>query len=592
MTSPGPAIEVRDLRRSYGALQAVRGVSFEVARGEVFCLLGPNGAGKTTIVEILEGYRTRSGGDARVLGIDPATGARELREQVGIVLQQCGVQSDLTVAELVEMYGRYHVRSRGVDEVLALVELTEKRDVRAKALSGGQRRRLDLALALVGEPELIFLDEPTTGFDPAARRQAWETIRSLCSLGKTVFLTTHFMDEAQYLADRVAVMRDGEIIALGRPDELGGRDVRPAEIRFSLPRVVAPGDLPDAARRAALAGGRPDRPAHARAGASRARADRLGAGARGQARALLGHAAVAGGHLSRAHRTGHRGRRRGGQCEPSGGHRMSTVTSRIPRSSLRRDLGLVGWQIRYEQRSYWRNRGRGIFTFAFPIMFLVIFASLDKGQHISSRGGIPYDDFFVPGILAYGVIATTFINLSISTAILRDEGVLKRMQGTPLPRWAYAAARIGSTFLIMAAMAVVVIGLGAAALGPELPARGAARADRDPAAGDGRVHRDRDRDHPLHPQRRGRTGGRQPGRAAADLHLQHLVPDRLDAEGPQGHRRRVPDQGAGRRAAVRVRSPPGGSGLNGADLRVLAIWTVVGVVPDAALPAQPQGEVV
>ncbi len=244
MTDLGPAIEVRDLRRSYGTVQAVRGVSFEVARGEVFCLLGPNGAGKTTIVEILEGYRTRSGGEINVLGLDPATGPRELREQVGIVLQQCGVQSDLTVAELVEMYGRYHVRRRGVDEVLALVELTEKRDVRAKALSGGQRRRLDLALALVGEPELIFLDEPTTGFDPAARRHAWETIRSLCSLGKTVFLTTHFMDEAQHLADRVAVMRDGEIIALGRPDELGGRDARPAEIRFSLPTVVAPGDLP------------------------------------------------------------------------------------------------------------------------------------------------------------------------------------------------------------------------------------------------------------------------------------------------------------------------------------------------------------
>ena len=241
---PGPAIEVRDLRRSYGSVHAVRGVSFEVARGEVFCLLGPNGAGKTTIVEILEGYRTRSGGDARVLGIDPAAGARELREQVGIVLQQCGVQNDLTVAELVEMYGRYHVRSRPVHEVLELVELSAKRDVRAKALSGGQRRRLDLALALVGEPELIFLDEPTTGFDPAARRQAWETIRSLRSLGKTIFLTTHFMDEAQQLADRVAVMRAGEIIALGRPDELGGRDARPAEIRFSLPATVTPGDLP------------------------------------------------------------------------------------------------------------------------------------------------------------------------------------------------------------------------------------------------------------------------------------------------------------------------------------------------------------
>jgi ABC-2 type transport system ATP-binding protein len=239
------AIEVHGLRKAYGEVEAVRGVSFEVASGEVFCLLGPNGAGKTTTVEILEGYRTRSAGDARVLGIDPAGGSRELRERVGIVLQQCGVQQDLTVAELVEMYGRYHVRRRAVDEVIELVELTGKRDVRANKLSGGQRRRLDLALALVGEPDLIFLDEPTTGFDPAARRQAWSTIRSLCDLGKTVFLTTHYMEEAQYLANRVAVMRDGEIIALGRPDELGGRDVRPAEIRFMLPAGWSLGDLPE-----------------------------------------------------------------------------------------------------------------------------------------------------------------------------------------------------------------------------------------------------------------------------------------------------------------------------------------------------------
>jgi ABC-2 type transport system ATP-binding protein len=239
-----PAIEVHGLRRSYGETQAVRGVSFDVARGEVFCLLGPNGAGKTTIVEILEGYRSRSSGEARVLGIDPATGARELREQVGIVLQQCGVQADLSVRELVEMYGRYHLHPRPVDEVIELVELTETRDVRAKQLSGGQRRRLDLALALVGDPSLIFLDEPTTGFDPAARRHAWSTIRSLCELGKTIFLTTHFMDEAQFLADRVAVMRGGEIIAGGRPDELGGRDLRPAEIRFTLPRTIGLGDVP------------------------------------------------------------------------------------------------------------------------------------------------------------------------------------------------------------------------------------------------------------------------------------------------------------------------------------------------------------
>jgi ABC-2 type transport system ATP-binding protein len=240
----GLAIEVMDLHKSYGSLQAVRGVSFTIAHGEVFCLLGPNGAGKTTTVEILEGYRRRSEGEVRVLGMDPADAPRELRERVGIVLQQCGVQSYLSVAELVEMYGRYYSRSRPVDEVIEVVELQSKRDTRANELSGGQRRRLDLALALVGDPDLIFLDEPTTGFDPAARRNAWSTIQSLCDLGKTIFLTTHYMDEAQFLANRVAVMREGRIVASGRPEELGGRDLRPAEVRFALPPGVGLGDLP------------------------------------------------------------------------------------------------------------------------------------------------------------------------------------------------------------------------------------------------------------------------------------------------------------------------------------------------------------
>ena len=222
----------------------MRGVSFSVAVGEVFCVLGPNGAGKTTITEILEGYRTRNGGVVSVLGLDPAGGPRALRERVGIVLQSCGVQLDLTVAELIEMYGRYHQKRRGVDELIEIVELDAKRETRASDLSGGQRRRLDLALALVGEPDLIFLDEPTTGFDPHARRQAWSTIRSLCELGKTIFLTTHFMDEAQTLADRVAVMRAGELVAIGSPDELGGRGQRPVTIRFSLTATSALPELP------------------------------------------------------------------------------------------------------------------------------------------------------------------------------------------------------------------------------------------------------------------------------------------------------------------------------------------------------------
>jgi ABC-2 type transport system ATP-binding protein len=238
------AIEVTDLRKRYGETEALRGVSFQVAPGEVFCMLGPNGAGKTTCTEILEGHRLASSGTVRVLGHDPARGERGRRERIGVVLQSCGIQEDLTVGELIEMYGRYYPRSLPAAELIELVELDAKRNARAGSLSGGQRRRLDLALALVGDPDLLFLDEPTTGFDPHARRQAWSTIRSLCSLGKTVFLTTHYMDEAQHLGDRVAVMAAGRIVASGSPEELGGREQLPTEIRFVLPEGVALSDLP------------------------------------------------------------------------------------------------------------------------------------------------------------------------------------------------------------------------------------------------------------------------------------------------------------------------------------------------------------
>jgi ABC-2 type transport system ATP-binding protein len=215
------AIEVDGLRKAYGSLEAVRGVSFTVRRGEVFGLLGPNGAGKTTTVEILEGYRRRDAGTARVLGLDPGDRPAALREQVGIVLQSCGTYPHLTVRETVSHWAGLYKRSRDVEEVIALAGLEEAADRRARTLSGGQQRRLDFALALVGDPELIFLDEPTTGFDPAARRAAWETVRALRDLGKTVLLTTHYLDEAQALADRVAIVKDGRILAEGPPSELG-----------------------------------------------------------------------------------------------------------------------------------------------------------------------------------------------------------------------------------------------------------------------------------------------------------------------------------------------------------------------------------
>jgi ABC-2 type transport system ATP-binding protein len=227
------AIRVRNLRKSYGAFEAVRGIDFDVAEGEVFGFLGPNGAGKTTTVEILEGYRPRSAGDDEVLGHDPAHGERAIRERIGIVLQETGVERFLKVAEVLELYCGYYPHPRPVDELLALTGLEPKRDEIVKKLSGGQRRRLDLALGLAGDPDLVFLDEPTTGFDPSARREAWEVIRNLRSLGKTIFLTTHYMDEAQVLADRVAVIAGGLIVAEGPPSRLAGRD-NATEIRFTL----------------------------------------------------------------------------------------------------------------------------------------------------------------------------------------------------------------------------------------------------------------------------------------------------------------------------------------------------------------------
>ena len=225
------AISVKELRKSYGDHEALRGISFEIAEGEVFGLLGPNGAGKTTTVEILEGYRRRDGGEVVVLGSDPARAERSFRERIGVVLQQSQMFQNLTVRELHAMFAGYYEHPRDVDEVIALVGLEQKRDARVKTLSGGLKRRLDLGIALVGDPDLVFLDEPTTGFDPAARRAAWEMIRSLRSLGKTILLTTHYLDEAEQLADRVAVLRAGRIVQEGAPAELTGR-TDDTEIRF------------------------------------------------------------------------------------------------------------------------------------------------------------------------------------------------------------------------------------------------------------------------------------------------------------------------------------------------------------------------
>ncbi|HMK97839.1 MAG TPA: ABC transporter ATP-binding protein [Acidimicrobiales bacterium] len=255
--APGPAISVRGLVKAYGPHRAVDGIDLEVTRGEIFAFLGPNGAGKTTTVEVLSGFRRRCAGKVLVLGTDPAEADGAWRNQVGAVLQESQPEPGLTVRECLELYAGYYSAPRDIDETISLVGLEEKASARAEHLSGGQRRRLDVALALIGDPELIFLDEPTTGFDPSARREAWAVIEGLRRLGKTVFLTTHYMDEAEHLADRIAVIAEGRIVAEGTPETLGGRDHLGATITFSLPSGLSWSDLPASLQ--LLAGRRPGR---------------------------------------------------------------------------------------------------------------------------------------------------------------------------------------------------------------------------------------------------------------------------------------------------------------------------------------------
>ena len=243
-----PVISVRGLVKRYESHQAVAGIDLQVRRGEIFAFLGPNGAGKTTTVEILEGFRQRTAGEVAVLGQDPAMADGAWRDRVGVVLQESEPEPGLSVRECLAMYAGYYHTPRDIEETIALVGLTAKADVLGTRLSGGQRRRLDFALAMIGDPELIFLDEPTTGFDPSARRAAWEVVAGLRTLGKTIFLTTHYMDEAEYLADRIAVLSAGHIVAEGTPATLGGRDHMTTAISFTLPGGLAPRDLPNGLR--------------------------------------------------------------------------------------------------------------------------------------------------------------------------------------------------------------------------------------------------------------------------------------------------------------------------------------------------------
>ena len=414
------AIVVSDLTKSYGNVEALRGVSFDVAEGEVFGLLGPNGAGKTTTVEILEGYRRRDGGSATVLGFDPGDAPRGLRERMGVVLQQSELSPLLTVREMHRLFAGYFANPRDVDEVIELVGLAEKRDARVKSLSGGQKRRLDLGVALVGNPELVFLDEPTTGFDPAARRAAWELIRTLRSLGTTILLTTHYLDEAQQLADRVAVLRDGVIVSQGAPSDLIG-DAQTTEIRY-----VRDGE------RIVVTTTEPTQPLE--------RADGGGARVRPRARAARGAPADARGRVPGA-------RRRGGRV-------MSTLVH----------------QLRFEQKTFWRSREAAVFIFVFPLLLYALLGSV-YGDEIDVDGrGVPAVDVLLAGLFGYGAANTAFGGLAIVLVVRREAGVLKRIRATPLPPGTYLTAVLLSTLVTFALQAVGLLVLGGLVFDASMPA--------------------------------------------------------------------------------------------------------------------------
>ena len=412
------AIVVRDLRKSYDGVEALRGISFEVTEGEVFGLLGPNGAGKTTTVEILEGYRSRDGGEASVLGHDPGNSPRALRERIGVVLQHSEITPLLTVREAHLLFAGYYAKPRDVDEVVDLVGLAEKRDARVKTLSGGQKRRLDLGIALVGDPDLVFLDEPTTGFDPAARRSAWELILALRALGKTILLTTHYLDEAQRLADRVAVIRAGKIVSLGharRADRRRARDRDPLR-----------------------EGRRTGRDRDGRSDPSTQRSDDRSVGVGGRARTSRGAATDARGRLPRPRRSGRRSPR----------------------------VTLLLHQLTFEQRVFWRSREAAVFIFIFPLLLYALLGSVYGGE----IDGAPAVDVLLAGLFGYGAANTAFAGLAIILVGRREAGVLKRLRATPLPPATYMAAVLLSMLVIFALQSAGLVALGTLAFGATTPA--------------------------------------------------------------------------------------------------------------------------
>ena len=410
----GAAVMVRDLRKSYRDVAAVRGIDLEINRGEVFALLGPNGAGKTTTVEILEGFRRRDHGTVDVLGEDPARAGRAWRARIGIVLQLASTGPELTVLEIVRHFAAFYPASRRAEEAIALVGLTSKAGSRIGQLSGGQTRRLDVALGIVGRPELLFLDEPTTGFDPEARRQFWELIKTLRGDGTTIVLTTHYLDEAEALADRIAVIAAGRIVAggdAGHPGRPGqrGRPGRLGPARRSAPHRRdrhADGHDRGTGRRVR----RRDPRAHRHQADARGRLPGPHRGGRGR-RAVMTHGTI------------------------SAGARTRTGEAALPGAW---QLGMARGGV--EVKTFFRDKMAVAFIFGLPSILLVLLGSIFGSQ--AAAQGVTVGQLFTAGMIAGGLMSTSFQYLAITIATERENGMLKRLSGTPMPRTAYFAGKV------------------------------------------------------------------------------------------------------------------------------------------------------
>ena len=412
------AVQVAGLRMSFGATEVLHGIDFDVRYGEVFCLLGPNGAGKTTTLEILEGFTAQTDGHVSVLGMNPAAQPARLRERAGMVLQECGFPRQARVAELIDLWRSYYPNPRPLGDLLEVVELTEVRNTQVRKLSGGQRRRLDFALALAGDPDLVFLDEPTTGFDPEARRRCWAAIENLRRLGKTVLLTTHYLDEAEQLADRIAILRAGRIELTGTTHEVAVRAGLATRISFTTPPALRCGQVPPP--------------------------DGIDLAVRGpESVCHTGNAAMTLRLLLDWARQNSLGDLDGLAVTAP---RLEDTYLQLTRNGVRvtRTVRLAVRQALLEQRSFWRSAEYALFTFAFPLMILLLIGAANAGSHLPGTD-IKRTTVFVPGILAFGVIVAAYVNLGSKVAVLRHDGVLKRIRTTPLPSGAYIGGLLAST---------------------------------------------------------------------------------------------------------------------------------------------------